>query len=139
MVGRLIEYNLFPKDLPAHTLQLQANIIGSNHQRVLGVKKSNHVDFIIAESKVSPLKLTSISRLELCGVLLVADLLVYVVSIFSQKFNIPRIFAWTDFSIVLSQIKSLLTKTDPRTQQNNSNTKEGYGGKLPLITSFAHK
>lgn len=62
------------------------------------------VTLVSTKTRVAPLKIISVPRLELCAVLLLAKLLTKVR--LSFKFPISRTILWTDSSIVLSWLKS---------------------------------
>lgn len=68
--------------------------------RVIDASGEIHVTLVGAKTRVAPVKQISIPRLELCGAVLVSNLLVEI----SEVLNIPRdcIRAWTDSTIVLA-------------------------------------
>ena len=59
-----------------------------------------HVSLVMSKTKVSPIKRLTIPRLELCGAVLLAQLLNHVKEIFEMPMH--QVHAWTDSSVVLS-------------------------------------
>ena len=73
---------------------------GVVYLRMTDSSQGVHVSLVPSKTKVAPIKRHTIPRLELCGALLLAQLLHHV----QQVFHIPIncIYAWTDSTIVLS-------------------------------------
>ncbi|CAH2094399.1 unnamed protein product [Euphydryas editha] len=68
--------------------------------RIIDGSAQTHSHLITAKTKVAPIKQISIPRLELCGSVLVANLLIEVAEV--MKIPKANIHAWTDSSVVLA-------------------------------------
>ena len=97
----------FPKGTQLETLQLHGFCDASEqayasviYLRVVGSDGKVHVTLVTSKTKVAPIKRLTIPRLELCGALLLAQLLHHV----KELFHVPlsSVYAWSDSTIVLS-------------------------------------
>lgn len=68
--------------------------------RVIDAEGNIHVALVTSKTKVSPIKQVSIPRLELCGAVLLAKLMVDVAK--TLDVNISDVHAWTDSEVVLA-------------------------------------
>jgi len=101
----------FPKDRYVSSLQLHSfsdaselAFAGVVYLRMVDTNGSLHTSLVVSKTKVAPIRMVSIPRLELCGAHLLAQLLHHC----KEVFNIPvgDIFAWTDSAIVLNWLVS---------------------------------
>ena len=74
--------------------------------RVIDDRSSVKVHLLCSKSRIAPLKQLSIARLELCGALLLAELVHKVRMILSAKIKIELIRLWSDSKVTLSWIAS---------------------------------
>lgn len=63
------------------------------------------VVLISGKSKVAPLKVVSIPRLELCSAHLLTELIVYVTKSYSDKYVFDATYAWSDSQVALTWVK----------------------------------
>lgn len=61
---------------------------------------------VAGKSRVSPLKIVSLPRLELCAAYLLADLLTFVISSYEKLLTIDAVYAWSDSQVTLAWILS---------------------------------
>lgn len=71
-----------------------------------------HVNLICAKSKVAPIKVVSLARLELCAAVLMSNLVRLIKETYSARTKIDNIFAFSDSKIALSWINSLPHRWD---------------------------
>lgn len=71
------------------------------YSRVLLENGNTVVNLICAKSKVAPLKVESIPRLELCSLLLLAKLMKIVLENYSDKFHVEKYYCFTDSTVSL--------------------------------------
>jgi hypothetical protein len=72
---------------------------------------STTVNLIMSKSKVAPMRTTTIPRLELCGALVLSELIVEIqaeLSTINIKFDSSDIVLWTDSWVVLGWIQSVV-------------------------------
>ncbi|XP_050667011.1 uncharacterized protein LOC126966802 [Leptidea sinapis] len=68
--------------------------------------RENEFHLIIAKSKVSPRKVISLARLELCAILVLSNLITKVMEACNNRINIHRIFAFSDSTVALCWVHS---------------------------------
>lgn len=69
-------------------------------------QSDTYCHLVIGKSKVSPLKRITIPRLELCGAVLAANLLHFVVNTLKPRITIENSYAWSDSTTALAWIRS---------------------------------
>ncbi|XP_047520018.1 uncharacterized protein LOC125059586 [Pieris napi] len=70
-----------------------------------GLRK-NSFSLISAKSKVSPRKVVSLARLELCAILVLSNLIANVINTCNNSINIDRVFAFSDSTVALCWVHS---------------------------------
>ena len=97
----------FPKGTQLETLQLHGFCDASEqaytsviYLRVVGSDGKVHVTLVTSKTKVAPIKRLTIPRLELCGALLLAQLLHHVKELFHV--SLSSVYTWSDSTIVLN-------------------------------------
>ncbi|KAK9885651.1 hypothetical protein WA026_012415 [Henosepilachna vigintioctopunctata] len=81
--------------------------------RITDDQDVTQVKFVMAKSKVAPVKSLSIPRLELCGAVLLSNLVEFVIHSFQNVMNITTIQAWSDSQVALSWIRSFPNRFKP--------------------------
>ena len=96
----------YPKEVTIVSVQLHgfsdAAYAAAVYLRMTDTEDNIHTTLVISKTKVSSIKKLTISRLELCGALLLSRLLSHV----KNMFEVPtcHVYAWTDSTIVLSWV-----------------------------------
>jgi hypothetical protein len=75
--------------------------------RSVSLSEDIKVTFVLAKSKVAPLKVLTIPKLELCAALLLARLVVRVMNVYRGRIEVNKITAWRDSQTILSWLKTL--------------------------------
>lgn len=106
--------------LPRHvavTMGCVTNIVGfadasmsaygcAIYLHVTDANGNTHVNLVCAKSKVAPVKVVSLARLELCAAVLLSNLIKLVYDTYRSRTAINEIFAFSDSTITLSWIHS---------------------------------
>ena len=110
LVDKCIPRCYYPKDVKIAYKQLhgysdasEAAYAGVVYLRLVDTTGCIHVSLVMAKTKVAPIKRLSIPRLELCGALLLAQLLHHCQTVFDL--SLRDVFAWTDSTIVLNWLE----------------------------------
>lgn len=74
--------------------------------RILQNDDSYRTFFVTSKSKVAPLSVISVPRLELVSAVMLADLMHMVLQTLSGQISFSKIFAWSDSTVVLTWIKN---------------------------------
>ncbi|XP_050298577.1 uncharacterized protein LOC126737642 [Anthonomus grandis grandis] len=74
--------------------------------RALYPNKNVSCQLITAKSRVAPIREITIPRMELCGALLLSNLVTRVCSILKERFSVDNINLWTDSEIVLAWLNA---------------------------------
>ena len=100
----------FPKHVIIRSMQLhgfadasEAAYAGVVYLRFVDSSGGVHIALVISKTKVAPIKRLTIPRLELCGAVVLADLLSRVKELFDVSPS--NVFAWTDSMIVLGWLR----------------------------------
>ena len=101
LVNKFIPRCYFPKEFKIAFKQLHgASERAVVYLRLVDTNGRIHTSFVIAKTKVAPIKKLTIPRLELCGARLLAQLLHHCKKVF--EFSLEDGFAWTDSTTVLN-------------------------------------
>lgn len=74
--------------------------------RTIYVDNTISVNLIASKSRVAPIKIISLPKLELCAMLLLSQLTKQLISIFEKEFHIHDVHLWTDSEIALCWVQS---------------------------------
>ena len=89
---------------PDATIQNQPSLLLCNvYIRMSSADATVHTSIVISKTRVAPIKIQTIPRLELCGALILAQLLSHCKTVLDVPME--QVFAWTDSTIVLNWIQ----------------------------------
>ena len=72
--------------------------------------ENNNVSFVLAKSKLVPLKPPSLPQLELTALNVAATMSKFIVDAYSQELNINKTYLWSDSKISLCWVKKPLSR-----------------------------
>ncbi|XP_071056073.1 uncharacterized protein [Onthophagus taurus] len=106
---------MIPSDTKSVQLHLFCDASQSGYCAVAYLRCESHnqsinTSFLCGKSRVAPLKTISIPRLELCGAVLLVDLLKTIKDMLSTTIIFDVIYAWSDSKVTLAWISSLPTR-----------------------------
>ncbi|XP_059058082.1 uncharacterized protein LOC131851587 [Achroia grisella] len=79
---------------------------GVVYVHVTHAQGSNQISLVCAKSKVAPLKVISLARLELCAAVILSQLIKRVYETYSARYPIDAIYAFSDSTVALNWIHS---------------------------------
>ena len=99
-IPSLSPVTIFLVILKSNQFNCTASVTPLRMLRMIDSLDNIHVSLVMSKTSVSPIKRTSIPRLELCGAHVLARLLTHVKEIL--QIPMSQVFAWTDSFIVLN-------------------------------------
>ena len=112
------------KALSNPTLHIFADSSNRCYGAVAYFVESSTVQFVIAKSRLAPVKTPTLPQLELTAVNIAARLAKFLIETYNTELSIKQVILWSDSEIVVHWLKSTVVHSKPYVRQRVANIRE---------------